>query len=57
MESLCTPRNAAVLCATRGQEAVLQEVEAEDEDYYKLSKSVPTRARHIYRQADIIGRY
>ena len=43
MESECTPRNAAVLCATRGQEALLQEVEAEDEDYYKLSKSVPTK--------------
>ena len=43
MESECTPRNAAVLWATRGQEALLQEVEAEDEDYYKLSKSVLTK--------------
>ena len=38
-----SPRNAAVLRATRGQEALLQEVEADDEDYYKLSKLVPTK--------------
>ena len=42
MESECT-LHAAVLRATRGQEALLQEVEAEDEDYYKLSKLVPTK--------------